>query len=119
MLNDIDYLFFRLSKSNFRSRFKLSKKDISYIDLKGLEKIREHAYSFVCERLKPACIINDGKQTPFKGHPVFVSMHACACCCRGCLEKWHGIKKGYELTDDEVIYIVDVLMRWIIMNYKK
>lgn len=64
-------------------------------------------------RLAPAVIPNDGKQTPMKGHPVFLAQHACACCCRGCLEKWHGIPKGRELTGEEQEYVVDVLMTWI------
>ena len=37
----------KLSKSKFRSRFKLSKKDVAYINEKGIEKIREHAYDFI------------------------------------------------------------------------
>jgi Domain of unknown function (DUF4186) len=34
---------------------------------------------------------NDGKQSPFKGHPVFIAQYAMATCCRGCLAKRHGI----------------------------
>lgn len=107
-----------LSKSKFRSSFKLKGKDVKYIENKGLEKIREHAYTFINTRLKDAYPKNDGKQTPMKGHPVFVAQHACACCCRGCLEKWHKIKKGKELTDEEVNYIVSLLMEFIENQYK-
>ena len=46
-------------------------------------------------------------------HPVFIAEHACACCCRGCLEKWHHIPKGRELTNEEIDYIVLLLMEWI------
>lgn len=62
---------------------------------------------------------NDGKQTPMKGHPVFIAQHATACCCRGCLEKWHNIPSGKILTEDEQSYIVDVLMDWIKAEIKK
>ena len=48
-----------------------------------------------------------------KGHPVFLAQHATATCCRGCLEKWHGIEKGRALSDDEQRYVADVIMRWI------
>ena len=48
-----------------------------------------------------------------RGHPVFVAQHATASCCRGCLEKWHGIPKGRVLTENERDAIVDILMRWI------
>ena len=84
---NLDYLFYRLSKSKFRSKFHLSDKDIDYINKKGMDKIREHAYDFISKRLGPEVIENDGKQTPWRGHPVFVAQHATGCCCRGCLEK--------------------------------
>ena len=103
----------RLNMSKFRSSFHLSKKLKEYVNEKGLDKIEEHAYDFINNRLKPSIIENDGKQTPMKGHPIFIAQHACACCCRGCLEKWHKIPKGRELTKEEVDYIVRLLMLWI------
>lgn len=106
-----------LSKSKFRSSFHLRKYMIDYINDKGLDKIKEHAYDFINIRLKPKDIPNDGKQTPMKGHPVFIAQHACACCCRGCLYKWHHIEKDKELSDEEVDYIVNLLMKWIIKEY--
>ena len=70
-----------LSKSKFRSSFKLKSKDIEYINDKGIEKIKSHAYDFINKRLKPKVILNDGKQTPMRGHPVFIAQHATATCC--------------------------------------
>ena len=116
-MQDINYLLYRLSKSKFRSSFHLKEKDIEYIDKKGLDKIKEHAYDFII--LKPSIIPNDGKQTPMRGHPVFIAEHATATCCRGCLNKWYGIPKNRELTDIEVDYIVKVIMMWITNEYKK
>ena len=108
-----------LSKSKFRSSFHLRKYMISYIDEKGLDTVKLHAMDFVNEKLAPCNPVNDGKQTPMKGHPVFIAMHACGCCCRSCLEKWHNIPKGRELTETEKDYIVSLLMIWIIREYKK
>ena len=118
-MQDINYLLYRLSKSKFRSGFHLKEKDIEYIDKKGLNKIKEHAYDFINKRLKPSFIPNDGKQTPMRGHPVFIAEHATATCCRGCLNKWYGIPKNRELTDIEVDYIVKVIMMWIENEYLK
>ena len=106
-------IFERISKSKFRSRFKLTKKDIAYVNDKGMDTIRSHAYDFIEKRLAPAFPSNDGKQTPMKGHPIFLAQHACACCCRGCLEKWHGIKAGEELTKEEQDFVVNMLMEWV------
>ena len=110
---DLTDLFERLSKSTFRSRFHLSKKDKEYIAEKGLATIRKHAEDFVAKRLAPAVIPNDGKQTPMRGHPVFIAQHATGCCCRGCFFKWHYIPAGRQLTGEEQQYAVEVLMAWI------
>ena len=110
-------LFERLARSSFRSRFRLRDGDRRYIREKGMDVIRRHAEDLIRKRLAPAVIPNDGKQTPMrgapKGHPVFIGQHGTATCCRGCLEKWHGIPKGRELTQEEQTYVVDVLMEWI------
>lgn len=107
-------ILIKLSKSKFRSSFHLNNKMTDYVKTKGIEKIKKDAYFFVEQRLKPSNPKNDGKQTPMKQvHPVFIAQHACACCCRGCLEKWHHIPKGRVLKDNEIDYIVELLIRWI------
>lgn len=110
---DLTALFGRLSQSGFRSRFHLSNKDKAYVTDKGLPVIRRHAEDFVTKRLAPANIPNDGRQTPMRGHPVFIAQHATGCCCRGCFFKWHHIPAGRELTKEEQQYAVAVLMAWI------
>ncbi len=113
-----DEILYRLSKSNFRSSFKLKEKDINYIDKIGLDKVREHAFDFINNRLKIFDEVKDGKQTPMRGHPVFIAQHATATCCRGCLEKWYGISRKKELNEKEVHFIVNIIMKWIVINYK-
>lgn len=109
----IDQTFVRLQRSAFRSRFHLTDKDKQYIADKGMDTIQRHAADFIRTRLAPANIPNDGKQTPMRGHPVFIAQHACACCCRGCLSKWYHIPPGRELTENEQERIVRLLMAWI------
>lgn len=109
----IPFLFQRLSKSKFRSRFHLTAKDKAYVLDKGMDVIEPHAIDFVMKRLSSSEILNDGKQTPMRGHPVFIAQHATATCCRGCLYKWHRIKEHKELTKDEISYVVSVIMAWI------
>ena len=116
-MNNNEYIknkLYSLSKSKFRSSFHLNNKMKEYVDNKGLDKIRSDAYDFINKRIAPSIIPNDGKQTPMRQvHPVFIAQHACACCCRGCLEKWYNIEKGRELTKEEVDGIVNILMEWI------
>ncbi len=117
-MQTIDEALAKLQKSKFRSGFHLTKKDIDYINEKGLEVIRTHAADFVAKRLAPAEIPNDGKQTPMRGHPVFVAQHACACCCRGCLNKWYRVPQGRALTRTEQQKTVNLLMAWIEKEYR-
>ena len=108
-----------LSKSKFRSSFHLNKKMKEYVLEKGIDKIKEHAYDFINKRLKPSFIKNDGKQTPMKGHPVFIAQHATATCCRGCIEKWYHIPKERNLTEEEINYLVNIIMKWIQIEINK
>lgn len=102
-----------LAKSKFRSRFKLRAKELEYIKDKGVDKIRSHACDFIRDRVAPSEPANDGKQTPMRGHPVFIAQHATATCCRGCIEKWHQFPQHRELTLSEQEYLVSVIMEWI------
>lgn len=112
-MNMYDDILERLSKSTFRVRFKLRDKEKQYIEQKGLDIIKSHAEDFIRDRVSPSIIPNDGKQTPMKGHPVFIAQHATATCCRGCINKWHKIPKDVELTQEQQDYIVGLIMEWI------
>lgn len=103
----------RLEQSKFRSSFHLKTKELDYINKLGLDKIKSHAYDFIRKRLAPKVISNDGKQTPTKNHPVFIAQHATATCCRGCLYKCHHIEKNKQLSEEEINYIVGIIMKWI------
>jgi exodeoxyribonuclease V alpha subunit len=140
--------FRRLAKSKFRSRFHLSADDRQYIAEKGMETIRRHCEDFVRTRLAQypplagaathreaatpsgqseakrlresrATPPNDGRQTPMRGHPVFLAQHACACCCRGCMEKWWKVPKGTPIPPARQSRIVDFLMAWIEKEYSR
>jgi hypothetical protein len=112
-MRDLDELFVALAKSKFRRSFQLRGKDLDYLRNKGLPLVLEHAQDFIARRLAPAVIPNDGRQTPFRGHPVFVAQHATACCCRGCLEKWHRIPAGRALSEEEQKHVLASLERWL------
>ncbi|MBA2863533.1 DUF4186 domain-containing protein [Methanococcus maripaludis] len=106
-------IYKKLMKSEFRTKFQLNNQDKEYIKDKGIIKIQNHAFEFLNTRIKPEFIKNDGKQTPMKGHPVFIAQHATATCCRECIKKWHKFPKNRELTDEEVEYLVGLVMFWI------
>lgn len=109
----LDEALNRLEKSKFRSKFHLSRADREYIAKKSIDTVRAHAVDFVAQRLAPAKIANDGAQTPWRGHPVFVAQHATATCCRGCIEKWYKIPKNTTLSPTQQQKIVNLIMYWI------
>ena len=111
---DVDDLFARLDRSAFRRRFCLRGPELAYLERKGLEVVMTHAADFIDRRLAPAAPVNDGRQTPMRNHPVFVAQHATATCCRGCLEKWHGIPRGQALSAAQRDHVLGVIRRWLL-----
>ena len=111
--DDIDVRLARLATQPFRARFALRGPDCVVAESRTPETLRQHARDIIRQRLAPAHPRKDGRQTPYRGHPVFVAQHATATCCRTCLAKWHGIAPGVELTAEEQSYVVEVISRWI------
>jgi hypothetical protein len=109
----IDRTLAALARQPFRAKFHLRGRDAATVRLRGMVAIRRHAEDLLARRVAPAAPAKDGRQTPYRGHPVFVAQHATATCCRTCLERWHDIPKGRELTAAERDYAVDVICRWI------
>ena len=103
----------RLATQRFRARFHLSARDTAACRARGRDTIAAHAADLIAARLAPATPRNDGKQTPYRGHPVFVAQHATATCCRTCLARWHQIPAGRALSADEQRYVVAVILAWL------
>ncbi|MBN2685680.1 MAG: DUF4186 family protein [Pontiellaceae bacterium] len=94
-------------------KFVLGEPEQEYVTSRGMDILRLHATDFVNKRLAPANPKNDGRQTPTKGHPVFIAQHACGCNDRASLAQFYDIEKGRALTPEEVELIVDVILAWI------
>ena len=112
-MRPLDEVFSALKTSAFRRKFHLGPVERDYLAKHDLHEVLIQAEDFIAKRLSPADPPNDGKQTPWRGHPVFVAQHATATCCRGCLEKWHGIPAGTALTASEQDHVVAAIERWL------
>jgi hypothetical protein len=112
-IGEIDERLARLARQPFRARFALRGPDLLNAQSRTASALRQHARDIIRQRVAPAQPRNDGRQTPYRGHPVFVAQHATATCCRRCLAKWHGIAAGADLTADQVDYVVEVISRWV------
>jgi hypothetical protein len=114
----VDYspIFARLAKSKFRSKIHLDEHDKKFVERTikkgGIEKLRSDVRDLLISRIKIKAE-NDGRQTPWKGHPAFVAMHALALCCRKCIFKWHKIPEDKPLSDDEIEYFTSLILAWI------
>ena len=109
----VDEAFARLERSSFRRKFRLQGRELAYLQMWGLPHVMKQAAEILRARVAPASIPNDGRQTPWRNHPVFVAQHATATCCRGCLEKVHEIPRRRELSPDELGHVLAVLERWL------
>lgn len=103
----------RLAGSAFRRRKRLLGTELEYVRVRGLEEVVRHAERFVAERIAPAARAEDGRQTPYRGHPAFIAQHATATCCRSCLEIWHSIPKDRALDGADVAWITGLLEAWL------
>jgi hypothetical protein len=112
-MDDIDRRLDTITRHRFRAKFHLRGPERAMVELRGAATIRAHARELIGNRLAPAQPHKDGRQTPYRGHPVFVAQHATATCCRTCLQRCHEIPKGRELTTEERTYVVEVICRWI------
>jgi hypothetical protein len=102
-----------IGRHPFRAKFHLRGRERAIVQLRGMGAVRKHAEDLFAQRVAPAEPRKDGRQTPYRGHPVFVAQHATATCCRTCLERFHKIPKGHALDPHEEAYAVDVICRWI------
>lgn len=108
-----DEAFRRLARSAFRRKFRLTGRELAYLQTWGLPHVLKQAEEIIRKRVAPAVIANDGRQTPWRNHPVFVAQHATGTCCRGCLSRIHEIEAGHPLTPEEMGYVLAVLERWL------
>jgi hypothetical protein len=80
---------------------------------KGKSRIRVAAEKRIRSSVGPAQPFHDGYQTPKSGNALYYAQHATASCCRKCIEEWHGIPRGQQLTEEQIMYLVDLIMLYL------
>jgi hypothetical protein len=91
----------------------LDQKAVNYALRKGRPKLLEVVRHRIESALAPAHPFRDGTQTAFEGNPIFYAQHATACCCRKCLEYWHNIPVGRDLTPAEIDYCAELIRLYL------
>ncbi|HEX8171231.1 MAG TPA: DUF4186 family protein [Thermoanaerobaculia bacterium] len=110
---DLDAAFARLAASAFRRKQRLYGRELAYLQMWGIPHVMKQAEEILRKRVAAAEPRNDGRQTPWRNHPVFVAQHATGTCCRGCIAKTYEIEKGHALTDEELRLLLGAIERWL------
>jgi hypothetical protein len=86
---------------------------MNYARPKGMSGLAVAAENRIRRCVAPADPPFDGRQTGKSGNPLFYAQHACAVCCRKCMEYWHGIEQHRPLYEEEISYFKELLLIFI------
>lgn len=115
-LADVSHTFASLKHELIRHHYwhnVIDPKASNYARHKGKKGLREAAEQRVRKSVAPAKPFRDGTQTPYEGNPLFYAQHATAACCRKCINEWHGIPEGRDLTEEEILYLTNLMMLYL------
>ncbi len=115
---DVQYTFNSLKYEMWRHHFwhvAIDQRAVNYARRKGRLGLRDVVAQRLRKSVGPAFPFHDGFQTPREGsrNPIHYAQHGTASCCRKCIEKWHGIPAGRELTDSELGYLRDLALLYL------
>lgn len=114
-LGDVQNTFESLRKEWIRHEYwhrQLDQRAINYAKRKG----RIALYTALESRIRKsvgARTARDGRQTPWEGSPLYYAQHATACCCRRCMQYWHGLPAESVLTEGDVNYFVELCKKYL------
>jgi hypothetical protein len=119
-LNDSDFVFESLRTEIIRHVFwhnPIQWEALYGTYLNGKILTRAKARKLLKTRIAKYNNYFDGRQTPMgKEEIVNYAQHATATCCRQCLEAWHNIKMEKPLTEKELEFCTDLVMKYIVQR---
>jgi hypothetical protein len=113
---DLEYTFKSLKYEMIRHRFwhlGIDPKAVNYARRKGITALRIAAEKRIRNSVGPAIPWHDGTQTPKSGNPLYYAQHATATCCRKCIEYWHGVETGRDLSQEEIQYFTALVNMFV------
>ena len=117
-LEDIDYTVQSLKKECVRHCYwcliEISEGVVNRTRRRGRPRMRERTEKVIRESVGAAQNFREGWQTPWESDEVVhYAQHATASCCRKCIEYWHSIEAGRDLTNEEIQYLTDLVMHYV------
>lgn len=120
-LKDVDHTFEALKRERIRHHYfhrESTQHAVNYAQRAGAKALDERVRKRVRNSIGPAQPYRDGAQTPVNGkNPIHDAQHATATCCRRCFEYWYGIPVGGELTERELDYASELILRFLNLRY--
>lgn len=115
-LEDTTHTFEMLHKELIRHRYwhtPIDQRAVNHALRKGRTGIRAAAEAMIRKKVAPKVPPFDGRQTSKTGNVIYYAQHAVAACCRKCVEEWHAIPMGQELTEVQVSYLTELVCLYI------
>ena len=115
-ITDVKYTMNALRTELWRHVYwhiEFDEKALKYANKYGLIKLRDKALQRIKSSISKPANAWDGRQTPRKGNPIYYAQHATATCCRKCIEQWYGIPINISLTDDQINFLVELIMIYL------
>lgn len=118
-INDVLNTFASLKNEFIRHTFwhkPINQHAINHARKKGRTGLRPAVKKHLATAIGGAHPFRDGYQTTMKDDApsaIPFGQHATATCCRKCLEYWHGIPQGKELSDAELNYFSELVCLYI------
>ena len=115
-LTDVNYTFKALKYELWRHYYwhiEIDQKAINHARRKGKVGMRVATEKRIRNSVGAANPYRDGMQTPKNNNAIYYAQHATASCCRKCINEWHGIPFGQELTKDQITYLTELVILYI------
>jgi Domain of unknown function (DUF4186) len=115
-LKDLKYTFKSLKYELIRHHFwhlEIDLRAVNYARRKGTTALQVAAEKRIRSSVGPAQPWRDGTQTPKSGNPLYYAQHATATCCRKCIQYWHGVETGRDLSEEEIQYFTALVNMFV------
>jgi hypothetical protein len=117
-LDDAAFTFASLRNELIRHHFwhvEIDERAVNHARRKGWIRLHDAVENRIRRSVGPATPPRDGYQTPREGsgNSIYYAQHATASCCRRCIEEWHAVPMGRELTEAEIHYLVELAMFYL------
>lgn len=115
-LTDVAFTFETMRTEYIRHHFwhvEIDDSSLEHARKKGMIALMDDVPKRLMQSIAKANPFRDGTQTPFHGRAVYYAQHATATCCRKCVEEWHAIPRGRALTENELQYLTQLVIRYL------